>query len=180
MTESVAIAPLFIRMHEADNVAIVVNDGGLPAGTVFPNGLHAGATRCRRATRSALVDLAAGDAVRRYNVVIGHALRDIAAGSWVHERLLQMPEARALDGLAHGHRQARPLPPLEGYTFEGYRNADGSVGSRNILAITTTVQCVAGVVDFAVQRIKAELLPRYPAGGRCGGAGTQLRLRRGH
>ena len=55
-----------------------------------------------------------------------------------------------------------PLPPLEGYTFEGYRNADGSVGTRNILAITQTVQCVAGVADFAVQRIKAELLPRYP------------------
>jgi galactarate dehydratase len=36
------------------------------------------------------------------------------------------------------------------------------VGTRNILAITTTVQCVAGVVDFAVRRIKAELLPRYP------------------
>jgi galactarate dehydratase len=30
------------------------------------------------------------------------------------------------------------------------------------LAITTTVQCVSGVVAFAVQRIKAELLPRYP------------------
>mgnify|MGYP006172818147 CR=1 FL=1 len=29
------------------------------------------------------------------------------------------------------------------------RNADGSVGTRNILAITTTVQCVAGVLDFA-------------------------------
>src|SRR5206468_4164147 len=26
----------------------------------------------------------------------------------------------------------------------------------------TTVQCVAGVVDFAVKRIKSELLPRYP------------------
>jgi hypothetical protein len=54
------------------------------------------------------------------------------------------------------------LPPLEGYTFEGYRNADGSVGTRNILAITTTVQCVAGTVEFAVKRIKAELLPKYP------------------
>jgi len=54
-----------------------------------------------------------------------------------------------------------PLPPLEGYTFEGYRNPDGSVGTRNILAITTTVQCVSGVVDYAVQRIKAELLPHY-------------------
>jgi galactarate dehydratase len=55
-----------------------------------------------------------------------------------------------------------PLPPLEGYTFEGYRNADGSVGTRNILAITTTVQCVSGVVEFAVARIKAELLPKFP------------------
>jgi galactarate dehydratase len=25
-------------MHERDNVAIVVNDGGLPAGTQIPNG----------------------------------------------------------------------------------------------------------------------------------------------
>jgi galactarate dehydratase len=58
--------------------------------------------------------------------------------------------------------QPPELPPLTGYTFEGYRNADGTVGTRNILAITTTVQCVAGVLDFAVGRIKAELLPRYP------------------
>jgi galactarate dehydratase len=56
----------------------------------------------------------------------------------------------------------KALPPLEGYTFEGYRNADGSVGTRNILAITTTVQCVSGVVEFAVERIKAELLPQFP------------------
>jgi galactarate dehydratase len=55
-----------------------------------------------------------------------------------------------------------PQPPLQGYTFEGYRNADGSVGTRNLLAITTTVQCVAGVLDVAVERIRRELLPRYP------------------
>ena len=104
----------------------------------------------------ALVDLAAGDAVRRYDVVIGRALRAIPAGSWVHERLLEMPAARSLEGLPIvDGAGAAPLPPLEGYTFEGYRNADGSVGTRNILAITTTVQCVAGVVEFAVERIKA-------------------------
>jgi galactarate dehydratase len=55
-----------------------------------------------------------------------------------------------------------PIPTLEGFTFEGYRNQDGSVGTRNIFAITTTVQCVSGVVDYAVQRIKNELLPKYP------------------
>jgi galactarate dehydratase len=65
-------------------------------------------------------------------------------------------------GPADRHREARADEPLEGYTFEGYRNSDGSVGTRNILAITETVQCVSGVVDFAVRRIKAELLPKYP------------------
>jgi galactarate dehydratase len=73
-----------------------------------------------------------------------------------------MPTAPELDGLPIATVKPPALPPLEGYTFEGYRNADGSVGSRNILAITQTVQCVAGVTDFAVQRIKAELLPKYP------------------
>jgi galactarate dehydratase len=34
-----AQAPLYIRMHERDNVAIVANDGGLAAGTKFPSGL---------------------------------------------------------------------------------------------------------------------------------------------
>ena len=153
--------PLYIRMHPADNVAIVANDGGLAPGARFADGL----TLCDRVPQGhkvALVDLPQGSAVRRYNVPIGYALKDIPAGSWVHERLLEMPAARGLEGLPISTVRAAPLPPLEGYTFEGYRNADGSVGSRNILAITTTVQCVAGVVEFAVKRIKEELLPRFP------------------
>ena len=148
-------------MHVADNVAIVANDGGLPAGTVFADGLTL-LEKVPQGHKVCLVDIASGAPVRRYNVVIGTALRDIAAGSWVHERLLQMPQARALTGLPMATAMPVPLPPLEGYTFEGYRNADGSVGSRNILAITTTVQCVAGVVDFAIRRIKDELLPSFP------------------
>nr|WP_297355262.1 galactarate dehydratase [uncultured Caldimonas sp.] len=154
-------APLYIRMHERDNVAIVANDGGLPAGTAFPCGLTL-REHVPQGHKVALVDLPAGAAVRRYDVPIGYAVRDIPAGSWVHERLLQMPEARSLEALPMANRRTEPLQPLDGYTFEGYRNADGSVGTRNILAITTTVQCVAGVVDVAVRRIKAELLPQFP------------------
>lgn len=154
-------APLSITMHPADNVAIVANDGGLPAGAVLPGGLVL-LDRVPQAHKVALVDIPEGGAVRRYNVVIGYALRPIPAGSWVHERLLRMPDARALDGLPIATIRPAPQEPLAGYTFEGYRNADGSVGTRNILAITQTVQCVAGVTAFAVQRIKAELLPRYP------------------
>ncbi len=158
---SPAAPPLTLRMHALDNVAIVANDGGLPAGTALPGGPVL-RDRVPQGHKVALVDIAAGAPVVRYGIPIGYALKDIPDGSWVHERLLRMPEARGLDGLPKATVQAAPLPPLAGYTFEGYRNADGSVGTRNILALTQTVQCVAGVTDFAVRRIKTELLPRFP------------------
>jgi len=153
-------------MHDADNVAIVANDGGLPTGTVLPQGVPGAGITLRdkvpQGHKLALVDIAAGTPVRRYNVSIGTAKADIPAGSWVHERLLAMPAARSLEGLPISTVAAPALPPLDGYTFQGYRNADGSVGTRNILGLTTTVQCVAGVVSIAVARIKAELLPLFP------------------
>jgi galactarate dehydratase len=155
------MTPLTIRMQAQDNVAIVANPGGLPAGTVLPDGLTL-RDAVPQGHKVALVDIPTGGAVLRYGIAIGYALKDITAGSWVHERLLQMPSARELDNLPIATVKPEPLPPLEGYTFEGYRNADGSVGTRNILAITTTVQCVSGVVEFAVARIKAELLPKFP------------------
>ncbi len=153
--------PRHIRMHVADNVAIVANDGGLPAGTLMPDGLTV-LDKVPQGHKVALVDLAQGASVLRYNTVIGHALKAIPAGSWVHERLLAMPSACSLEDLPMATAPAPDLPALAGYTFEGYRNADGSVGTRNLLAITTTVQCVAGIVALAVKRIRDELLPRYP------------------
>ena len=155
------IEPLYIKMHERDNVAIVANDGGLPAGTQFACGLEL-TERVPQGHKVALAALAAGDPVMRYNVVIGRAAKAIAAGSWVHEALLEMSAARSLEGLPISTVKRAQLEPLDGYTFEGYRNADGSVGTRNLLAITQTVQCVSGVVDYAVTRIRNELLPKYP------------------
>ena len=152
---------LTIRMHALDNVTIVGNDGGLPAGTVLSSGIVL-VDRVPQGHKVALLDLKANAPVLRYGIAIGYALKDIPAGSWVHERLLKMPDARSLDNLPIATVKPALQPPLEGYTFEGFRNADGSVGTRNILAITQTVQCVAGLTDFAVARIKAELLAQFP------------------
>jgi len=153
-------APVLIKIHPQDNVAIVASDGGLPAGTLLPDGLRL-AEAVPQGHKVALADLAEGDAVVRYNVVVGYAARFLPRGSWVNERVTTMPAARSLRELPVGTR-AEPLPPLEGYTFQGFRNADGTVGTRNILAISTTVQCVQGVVEHAVARIRQELLPAYP------------------
>ncbi|GAO22985.1 galactarate dehydratase [Alicycliphilus sp. B1] len=99
-------APLSITMHPADNVAIVANDGGLPAGAVLPGGLVL-LDRVPQAHKVALVDIPEGGAVRRYNVVIGYALRPIPAGSWVHERLLQDARCARAGRPAHRHHPPR-------------------------------------------------------------------------
>ncbi|MBV8618055.1 MAG: galactarate dehydratase [Curvibacter sp.] len=161
MSDSAPSTPRVIQVHPEDNVAIVVNDGGLPKGSLLPQGFSL-IEAIPQGHKVALQDLAEGEPVRRYNVVIGYASQPLVRGSWVNERVLRMPTPPALDQLPIGTLARQAPPAREVHTFEGYRNADGSVGTRNILAITTTVQCVAGVVAHAVQRIKTELLPRYP------------------
>jgi galactarate dehydratase len=156
-----AEVPRLIRMHGNDNVAIVANDAGLAAGTRIDGGLIL-RERVPQGHKVALADIAKDAAVRRYNVVIGTAGEALPAGSWVNEARLVMPTPPALDGLPMATDNAPLAPALDGYTFEGFRNADGSVGTRNILGITTTVQCVSGVVEHAVRRIRTELLPKYP------------------
>jgi len=155
-----------IAMHEADNVAIVVTDGGLKSGdSVRKNATAEPVTLVSAVPQGhkvAMVDIPAGQTVIRYNVSIGLAKENIAAGSWVHERLLAIPAARDFENLPMATAKTEAFEKLEGFTFQGFRNSDGSVGTRNILAVTTTVQCVAGVVELAVQKIKEELLPLYP------------------
>jgi galactarate dehydratase len=155
------LRPLFVRVHPQDTVAIIVNEGGLPAGTEFASGLKL-IEDIPEAHKVALVDMPADAPIVRYGSVIGYTQRPIARGSWVHEERMRLPVAPSLNNLPCSTAVPAPMPPLEDYTFEGFLNDDGSVGTKNILGITTTVQCVAATVDFAVKRIKAEILPRYP------------------
>src|SRR5580700_1747957 len=153
--------PRCIQVHARDNVAIVANEGGLPAGARLDSGLTL-LEAVPEAHKVALSDIAQGDPIVRYGELIGYAKGPIARGSWVHEGGMTLPPAPALDGLPIATAVPAALPPLEGYTFEGFLNQDGSVGTKNILGIATTVQCVSATVEFAVKRIRSEILPRYP------------------
>jgi galactarate dehydratase len=155
------LQPLYIRVHPEDNVAIIVNEGGLQPGTTFGCGLVL-VDAVPEAHKVALTSINLGDPIIRYGSVIGYAGVPIPMGSWVHEGVMRLPEPPDLNCLPISTAVPEPLPPLTGYTFEGFVNEDGSVGTKNILGISTTVQCVSSTVDYAVKRIKAELLPRYP------------------
>jgi galactarate dehydratase len=156
-----AMAPRYIKLDDRDNVAIVVNDFGLPAGSKFESGLVL-KTFVPQGHKVALSDIATDAEIVRYGEIIGYAMSPITEGEWIDETRIRMPDAPELDKIEVSTAVPAPQPPLEGYTFEGYRNADGTVGIKNILAISTSVQCVAGTMDIALQRIKKELLPKYP------------------
>jgi galactarate dehydratase len=130
-----------IRIHEADNTGVIASGPEV--------------------RKVALSPIPEGSAVLRYGQVIGYAVRDIAEGDSISPDDLHVPEPPPLNKLPLATGVPAELPPLEGYTFEGYRNADGSAATRNLLGITTTVQCVAPTVDYAVRRIRQEVLPRY-------------------
>jgi galactarate dehydratase len=154
--------PHFVKVHEQDNVAIAVSDGGLKAGTALPSGIVI-QEHIPQGHKLSLLPIKMGDAIIRYGEVIGHAISDIPTGSWVQEGHVLTPTPPPLDQLSLSPESASPQPTLEGYTFEGYRNPDGSVGTKNILGIMTSVQCVVGVLDHAVKHLKQEVLPKYPS-----------------
>ena len=96
--ERTADAPLYIRLREDDNVAIVANQGGLHPGAEFASGLKL-VEQIPQGHKVALQDIAAGAAIIRYGEVIGHAAKAIAKGSWVKESLVLMPDAPSLSNL---------------------------------------------------------------------------------
>ncbi|MEA4954053.1 MAG: UxaA family hydrolase [Pseudoflavonifractor sp.] len=154
-------APLCIQVKDRDNVAVAVQD--LAPGTEVMPGV---VTRQEipQAHKIALVPIPRGGEVIRYGVVLGFAREDIPAGAWINEHMLDLPESPALDDMPWGTHlvpsEELPNPPRR--TWLGYKNKVGPAGTRNLLGIVTTVQCAAGVVNVAVDRIRRELLPRYP------------------
>jgi len=152
--------PLYIKVNENDNVATIVNSKGLSKGTVFPSGLEL-KEYIPQGHKVSLKNFEKGDKIIRYGEVIGAASSAISQGTWVKESYVTLPDPPILEKLPLATKVSAPLSPLEGYTFEGYKNTNGSVGTKNILGITTSVQCVVGVLDYAVKKIKTELLPSY-------------------
>jgi galactarate dehydratase len=153
--------PIILRILSSDNVAIAANKEGIRKGDETLDGVIA-REDVPMGHKLALVDFHPNDPVIRYGCVIGRSIGTIPRGTWVQEHMLEIPEAPDLDQI-HFTPTNHPVPtPLEGYTFEGYRNPDGTVGTKNVLGISMSVQCVAGMANHIVEKIRRELLPRYP------------------
>ena len=155
------MARLYVKIKDQDNVVVAVQD--LKAGTEIMEGLVTNQD-IPQAHKIALCDIPAGGEIIRYGVVLGYAINDIKKGDWINEHMLDLPQSPSVDDMEYGTNlvPVEDLPMPTRTTWMGYRNAEGPAGTRNLLGIVTTVQCAAGVLKVAVERIKKELLPKYP------------------
>ena len=150
----------YIQITEKDNVAIAVKE--VQKGTEIMPGVVT-LSDIPQGHKIALTDIPKDGAIIRYGVELGYALDPIAKGQWINEHMLRLPTPPGLDDMPYGVNIRTDLPQPPVTTWLGYRNPEGGfAGTRNILGIQTTVQCVQGVLDVAVERIRREILPKYP------------------
>lgn len=152
---------MILHLNSIDTVAIAKRMEGLHIGDRIDGGIIV-RSRIEQGHKIAMTDIQKGKPLIRYGHVIGYALRDIGVGEGITKEDIRIPEPPALDDISCEVKEELPVKPLKGYTFYGYPNRDGSVATRNILGISTTVQCTKGVVDELIIRIRKELLPHYP------------------
>ena len=154
---------IVIKTSPNDNVAIIANPTGLKAGAIVLEDIFL-MEDIPTGHKIALKNFGKGDEIIRYGQIIGYADREILRGCWVNETNISMPQPPDLNEIPYSSLTPKGgmNEVLKSYTFQGYKNADGSVGTKNVLGITTSVQCVAGITNFIENKIRKELLPRYP------------------
>ncbi len=156
--------PRTLLLNAADNIAVAL--ANLEVGTETLQGVGI-IRRVPRGHKFATRPVAAGEAVIKFGQIIGFAKEPIASGDWVHEHNCGMG---AGDGtLTHDYAFAEGAVPPEMIpvgqraTFEGYRRANGSVGTRNYIGILTSVNCSATVAKFMAEEInRSGILADYP------------------
>jgi altronate hydrolase len=147
----------YLRLHPSDNVVVAVD--GLSPGDVVDD---VRITRRIPPGHKAAVRPIAKDApALKFGQIIGFALEDIAPGDWVHEHNLAF---HSVDRDYQFEVDARdPAPVVPPATFQGYRRANGRVGTRNYLGILTSVNCSATVARLIAREVeKRGLLDEYP------------------
>ena len=151
-----SFAEAALQLHPEDDVAIArhplapglrLTDVGITVRQHIPVG-H------KLALRSRVI----GEPVRRYGQVIGFATDTITPGDHVHSHNLGIGALQHDFAFGVDARPVDTVPLEERRVFQGYRRPDGRAGTRNYLAVISSVNCSASVARYVAERFRGEAL----------------------
>ena len=149
-----------VQLHPQDNVCVAARN--LEVGEVISvdDRSFSVTEEVRLGHKIALTDIASGEPVRKYGQIIGFMTHEVNSGGHVHSHNLGLGEFETEYASA---TEIPPTPdPLTGRTFQGYRRADGKAGTRNYLAVISTVNCSASVSKYVAERFDSAALKEFP------------------
>ena len=152
--------PKTIHLHPNDNIVIAAEKIDAKSSIIHAQDTFQTKVDINLGHKIAVREIEKGEVVYKYGQVIGSATCDIAVGDWVHSHNLQMHQD---SGQIEKATQTPPPPePITGRTFEGYLRASGKAGTRNYIAIISTVNCSASVSKYVARHFTPETLAEFP------------------
>ena len=134
----------FLRLHSGDNIVVARQSIGPDEDWTWHSAPPPRET-IRRGHKMALRLIETGEAVIKYGQKIGYATEDIAAGAFVHTHNLTVGEVELDYAVGIDAQPVEMVPCEEQATFMGYSRPDGRAGTRNYIALISSVNCSATV-----------------------------------
>lgn len=137
-----------IILHDTDNVAVLKQP--VKAGDELVNGSKRLRVLqdIRAGHKIALMEIAADAPVKRYGQTIGFAHGRIAEGEHVHTHNLAIKDFGRDYQFCAEAKPVKFYPPERMRFFPGYARPGGRVGTRNYIAVISSVNCSASVSNY--------------------------------
>ena len=148
----------FIRLDSADNVVTAASR--LPAGHIVETIKTLQPIPSGHKIATAAIPL--GGEIRKYAQLIGYASTDISAGAHVHDHNVSFRNTEASYEFSTDLRPVDLIASEQQDSFMGFRRENGSIGTRNYIAIVTSVNCSATAARMIANAFTPEVLADYP------------------
>ena len=110
----------------------------------------------------ALQDVATGAPITRYGQIIGFASQPITTGDHVHTHNVAVRPIEHGDVTLSAAEPVEVVPEAQRRTFLGFQRETGRAGTRNMIAVISTVNCSAHTCRQIAAHFTPERLAAYP------------------
>ena len=147
----------FIRLNVSDNVVTATQS--LQAGTAI-EGIST-LDLIPAGHKISTSKIAKGEEIKKYSQLIGYAAKDIPEGSHVHTHNVVFRNTNMEYEFCNDLRKLPVVAESDRDTFMGYKRENGAVGTRNYIAILTSVNCSATAARMIANAFTPEILADY-------------------